>query len=223
MKNSFILYNNYQKHLAILTLEQKGILLDALFKYSESGETPKLEPVLMMAFNFIAEDMDINRQKWEAMAEVRSEAGKKGAKARWKDHEKDNTNKDKIAKNGKRILPMANDGKHAVNVNVNVNDNVNDIYISEDLGRIVKLYNQVFEKNISSTRGFENNYTYWREVHSFEKIQRALENARKDRFWKDKMTLTILFRRKNTNGEPVDYIEDLASRKPSSKGIVAII
>lgn len=134
MKNSFILYNNYQKHLAVLTLEQKGILLDALFQYSENGETPELEPVLMMAFNFIAEDMDINRQKWEEMAEVRSEAGKKGAEARWKGHKKDSNDNNKMANDGKRILPMANDGKNAVNVNGNVNVNANVKTISKDMG-----------------------------------------------------------------------------------------
>lgn len=98
----------------------------SIFEYSENGTIPELEPASMMAFNFIVEDIDINKRKWEEMKEVRSEAGKKGAKARWK---KPLRKQKKMANDGKRILPMANDGKHAVNVNVNVNDNVNDIYI----------------------------------------------------------------------------------------------
>lgn len=114
----------------MLTYEQKGLLLDALFDYSECGVSPELEPVLMMAFNFIAEDMDINKQKWEEMTEVRSEAGKKGAEARWKGHKKDSNDNGKMANDGKRILPMANDGKNAVNVNVN--GNVKNI--SKDMG-----------------------------------------------------------------------------------------
>jgi hypothetical protein len=131
-KNSFILYHSYQKHLNLLTNEQRGILLTALFEYSDKQIIPALDPVSMMAFNFIAEDMDINRDKWEEMAEVRSEAGRKGAEARWKGHTKDSDKEDKIANDGKRILPMANDGKNAVNVNVNVKDNVNNI--SKDIG-----------------------------------------------------------------------------------------
>lgn len=104
--------------------------------------------------------------------------------------------------------------------NVNNDDN---IYIPDDLKKIVQMYNQIFNKNIISTNGFERNYDYWKRIHSINKIQKALENASKDKFWKDKMTLTILFRRKNPNGEPVDYIEDLASREPNSRGDVAII
>jgi predicted transcriptional regulator len=107
-------------------------------------------------------------------------------------------------------------------IKINKNKKKNK-YISGDLERVVRLYNQIFGKNISSTKGFETNYEYWKEVHGIEKIQQALENASRDKFWKDKMTLTILFRRKNTNGETVDYIEDLSSRNPSSKGSVAII
>jgi len=243
MKNSFILYHSYKKHLSILTNEQRGRLFMAIFEYSEKQTIPKLEPVSMMAFNFIVEDLDINKKKWEETVEMRSKAGKKGAEARWKDHQKSVVNKDKIAKNGKRILPMANDGKNAVNVNVNVNDNVNDIYKGKkkhtslkkkstkaiqvqeaiQLKKIVQAYNTYFKKNTLSTRGFEKNYLYWKDVHTWEKIEEAIKNASKDKFWKNKMTLTILFRQKNSNGEEVDYIEDLSSRRSVSSGDIAII
>lgn len=121
----------------------------------------------------------------------------------------------------KRVTNEQPTDNHSL-IKINKNKKKNK-YISEDLERLVKLYNQIFEKNISSTKGFEGNYEYWKEIHGIEKIQQALENASKDKFWKDKMTLTILFRRKNTNGEAVDYIEDLSSRNPNSKGSVAII
>jgi len=92
-----------------------------------------------------------------------------------------------------------------------------------ELREMVEVYNQIFNKNTSSTKGFESNYGYWRDVHGLEKIRIALENASKDKFWKDKMTLTILFRKKNPNGEAVDYIEDLSSRNPSSGGSIGIV
>lgn len=136
MKNSFILYHSYRKHLSILTNEQKGVLLDAIFDYSENGTMPELEPILMMAFNFIQEDIDQNTKKWEETVEQRSEAGKKGAKARWEGHKKDGKGEDEMAKDGKRILPLANDSKNAVNVNdsVSVNDSVKE-NISKDIGK----------------------------------------------------------------------------------------
>jgi hypothetical protein len=93
----------------------------------------------------------------------------------------------------------------------------------EDLNTIVGTYNQRFNKNLTSTKGFEKNYIYWKDIHSTKKILKAVENASKDKFWKDKMTLTILFRKKNSNGEAVDYIEDLSSRSPHWEGSIAIV
>lgn len=122
--------------------------------------------------------------------------------------------KNRLKTNEKQIETYNND---------NNNNNENNIYIPEDLQGIIETYNQIFNKNISSTKGFEKNYDYWKEIHGVEKIQKALENARQDKFWKDKMTLTILFRKKNPNGEPVDYIEDLSNRETSSSGSIAIV
>lgn len=95
--------------------------------------------------------------------------------------------------------------------------------VDRDLLFLVELYNNLFQKNIHSYKGFEANYEYWKDIHSLDKMKIALQNARLDKFWKNKMTLTILFRRKNTRGENVDYIEDLSQRVQSSSGMVAII
>lgn len=84
------------------------------------------------------------------------------------------------------------------------------------LVKIVAFYNQVFGKNITETTGFEENFMYWIQRHPEEKIGKAIVNARKDKFWKDKMSLQILFRKKNPRGERVDYIEDLANRGDES-------
>lgn len=114
---------------------------------------------------------------------------------------------------GKRIETNKNEKKEE---NDN-NDNNNKMEIMDevdlDLKEILDFYNEVFDKGIKSTKGFEKNYRdYWRDIHGVEVIKRAIAAARLDKFWKDKMTLTILFRRKNTNGEDVDYITDLSSR-----------
>ena len=95
-----------------------------------------------------------------------------------------------------------------------------------DLLEIQRYYNDIFLKKLTSLRGFEKNYAYWVEFYSKEDMMKAISNARKDSFWKDKMTLTILFRRKNKNGEDVDYIGDLSSRQGVSElgaGDIAII
>ena len=93
---------------------------------------------------------------------------------------------------------------------------------SKDLEEVVNFYNQVFEKDISSTKGFEKNFSDWIKIHDLNKIKLAVQNAYNDKYWHDKMTLTILFRQKNSNGEHVDYIEDLANRS-QQKGNIAVL
>ena len=77
MKDSFILYQEYQKHLSLLNREQKGALLEAIFEHNEGREI-ELEPIVAMAFSFIKTDLDMNKEKWEEEKAKRKEAGRKG-------------------------------------------------------------------------------------------------------------------------------------------------
>jgi len=77
-----------------------------------------------------------------------------------------------------------------------------------ELQEIVNFYNQTFNKKIKSFISFEKNFLFWRQVYSVEEIKQAIKNARQDKFWQDKLTLTILFRQKNPRGEAVDFIQD---------------
>lgn len=95
--------------------------------------------------------------------------------------------------------------------------------VEMELKEIVDFYNEVFERAIRSTRGFEKNFEYWREVHDMEKIKRAIVVSRQDKFWRDKMTLEILLRTKNPNGEAVDRIEQLSNKSEEQQGNIAII
>lgn len=81
-----------------------------------------------------------------------------------------------------------------------------------ELRKIVDAYNQIFGKNVRSWEGFAKNYQKWALIHPTEKILRAIANGRQDKFWRDKLTLSILFRQKNPRGENVDVIEDLAEK-----------
>jgi hypothetical protein len=57
------------------------------------------------------------------------------------------------------------------------------------------------------------NLEYWLETHEANDIAKAIVNIKHDEFWKDKMTLTVLLRKRNQQGEPVDYISQLLSVK----------
>lgn len=76
MKDSFIVYTSYQKPLADLTMEQRGILFTALLAYASGALLPQMDAAVGIAFSFIRADMDKNFEKYEKVCEKRREAGR---------------------------------------------------------------------------------------------------------------------------------------------------
>ena len=79
-KTSFILYTDYIDQLALLSMEQRGILLTAIMYYQDGRELPEMDLVTQMAFSFIASRMKTNNEKYEETCKRRSENGKKGGR-----------------------------------------------------------------------------------------------------------------------------------------------
>ena len=79
-KRSFVLYYDYRKHLALLTDAERGKLLMSLLDYAEHGTTPELDGAVLMAFSFIAGQMDRDTEKYEETCRKRREAGKQGGR-----------------------------------------------------------------------------------------------------------------------------------------------
>jgi len=77
---SFVLYTDYAKHIALLTNEETGELLKALFKYVEFGTQPEFSGALMMCFSFIADQIARDKEKYQDVCKKRAEAGRKGGK-----------------------------------------------------------------------------------------------------------------------------------------------
>ena len=88
--------------------------------------------------------------------------------------------------------------------------------------KVLEIFNRVQEREgrdkFKSPKGFGSNLVYWLEDYTLEDIERAVVASRKDSYWRDILTPTILFRQKNERKEPVDYIGDLKSRKADSGG-----
>ena len=63
-KRSFVLYYDYRDHLDLLKDEERGNLLMALLDYGEMGKKPELEGAALMAFSFIAKQMDRDAEKY---------------------------------------------------------------------------------------------------------------------------------------------------------------
>lgn len=141
-KLSFILYTELADDFEMLTDQEAGIVIKAVFEYTKTGTVPAFEDrTLQLVFNHIKSTIDRNSEKWETKKERRSQAGKAGAEQRWKHQEQNNAiATDDMAKMANdanainRMAKMANDSNAinemanmavSVNANANVNANVN--------------------------------------------------------------------------------------------------
>ena len=79
-KKSFVFYCDYRKHLQLLSDEERGKLLIALIDHAETGAEPELDGAALMAFSFIACQMDRDAEKYAETCRKRSEAGKQGGR-----------------------------------------------------------------------------------------------------------------------------------------------
>lgn len=77
-KKSFVLYCDYEQHIALLNDEDAGKLFKAIFTYIKTNKVPELSPVSLMAFSFIRSQLDRDQNKWVDIKEKRAEAGRKG-------------------------------------------------------------------------------------------------------------------------------------------------
>ena len=114
-KNSILLYLSDYEPVKDFSLEEKGMLFDAIFEYASTGSTNDLPPVVLLAFKFFRMHIDENNKKWNEIKTKRIEAGSKGGKQ-----------KAASAKQNLANLANAKDAKQSqANLAVNVNDNVN--------------------------------------------------------------------------------------------------
>lgn len=93
MRESFVMYTNYSRKIKLLTIEQRGVLLTAILAYEAGEDIPQLDDMTTMAFEFIKDDLDANRQKYEDTCNKNRE----NAQKRWQNKKKsDATASDRI-------------------------------------------------------------------------------------------------------------------------------
>ncbi len=119
-KKSFIFYLDYQEQLNLLTDNQIGKLIRAIFKYEKSSEIMELDEVTKMAFSFIKLQLDRDREKYIEKCAINRENGKKGGRPKKQKDTKisegifeeakkaDNDNKDDIESDKENNLYRSN-------------------------------------------------------------------------------------------------------------------
>jgi hypothetical protein len=121
-KKSFVLYCDYKKHFSLLSSEDQGRLLMAIFDYVESGAEPQLEAMPLMAFSFIRAQLDRDIEKYAETCRKRREAGRQGGRPpKPKDNEENQTE----AKKANGFSENQTEAKKPDNDTVTVNGNVN--------------------------------------------------------------------------------------------------
>lgn len=91
MKETFILYTEYAKHLLLLSMEQRGVLFTAIMNYQTGEELPEMDDVTTMAFSFIRSDLERTEREYQKKIETNRENGKLGGRPR-KDTENQKAN-----------------------------------------------------------------------------------------------------------------------------------
>lgn len=81
-KKSFVLYCDYKQHFSLLSPEDQGHLLMAIFDYVETGTEPQLEAMPLMAFSFIRAQLDRDLESYRETCKRRAEAGRRSGEAR---------------------------------------------------------------------------------------------------------------------------------------------
>ena len=80
-KRSFLLYENYEKLFGLLPMEQRGMLITAIFEYERQQlVSVTLSDAANMAFQCIKDTLDRDREAYLEKCKKQSENGKKGGR-----------------------------------------------------------------------------------------------------------------------------------------------
>ena len=163
-KTSFILYGSYEEQLDMLTDEQTGKLLKAIYVYARTGEKHSDDPMVAMMLSVISHQMDIDARKYAESVERRKVAASKAGKI-----SAEKRAMKKVAEECEMQECEAQEYQpNATNVNdcqrfqhVYVDDDVDeDVYVDEDVDVDVDVLN-----NYSGDGGEEEVYAHDAILH----------------------------------------------------------
>ncbi len=120
MNTSFVLFTKIDEVVRELSLEEKGMLFQAILDYQKTGEVPEMDKLLKVVFLPIKHDMDYCEEQKQKAQQQKSEAGKKSAEAR---STKANTVEQKVTplNDVEHRSTKANTVEHNINVDIDVN------------------------------------------------------------------------------------------------------
>ena len=136
-KNSFLIYTDYEEQFNLLTDEQLGQLIRAIMQYEKTGEIPKLDGMLKMAFSFIKTQLDRDREKYEEKCAKNRENAKRGGRPK---KQMDNKKPNGFKGNQTNAKKPDNDNDNEDDDDNNNNDVVSDSCV-DGLQGVIDFYN----------------------------------------------------------------------------------
>ena len=147
-KNSFILYHDQKEVIDELDDEQAGKLFKAIYEYNTTGKM-ELTGALKIIFIPFKTAFDRNDEKWDEIAERRSEAGKKhkgNQYTRKKENGTNGTSVPKMEQNGTNgTVSVSVSDSVSVNVSDSVSVSVNNI--PDTHTTVLDFASSIFEKH----------------------------------------------------------------------------
>ena len=213
MKPGFLIYNDYKETLSMLTDEEVGKLFRAIFDYEIDKVTPNLDKTVLMAFNFIKNDLDRNTNHYNSICERNRINGVKGGRP--KKNPKNPVGYLETQQNPEKPKKAKDKDKDKDKKNYKDSNNSESLEFAK---KYLTKWNEVFGTDYSSTRQIVKPLEEWLKDHPIEKILQSIENIKNDSYWKNENVEPIwLLRFKDPKGEPVDRIEKFFNTKPVIK------
>lgn len=197
----------------MLTLEQKGMLLDMIFEYVASGKIVDAEPIVKMAFTFIKSQLDRDNEKYQQVCERNRINGKLGGRPK---KQMDNSKTQKNTKNPSGYLENLGEPKKPYNDNEDDNDK-KYIYshLEADKSEIRKLYPGNKNKSVADKKLPKLIEKYGKEqlIRCIERYNQYVQNTRADGF------ASLQYKNESTfwNGGYIDYLDENVSQETVSQ------
>lgn len=84
-QKSFIMYDEYAQHFSLLSDEELGALMRAVYSYRQNGEVAELPDKAAMAFSFIRVRLDEDSRRYEETCEKNRQNGARGGRKKSED------------------------------------------------------------------------------------------------------------------------------------------
>lgn len=127
-QTSFVLYTSTYKMIKLLSPEQKGALLDAIFSFYGECEKPEMDQATEIVYSGIEDYMIENREKYLKKKAEKSKQARAAVNSRWeKEKQKKAEEEKRIPKDTgvyERIQENTDEYEHIPKIHVSVSDSV---------------------------------------------------------------------------------------------------